>query len=247
VPAENLKTYPIYRPDREPPGYWEWLQTQKPEPLVDAARLRTREDWIKAGETAFRELAVSKATTDMERLRDPSSWEGVRTIADGSLGGYRWVVTASGLELRGTGCATCHVRRRSDGTELWGAPEGPQTGRVYRGITLRPAFFEGDSQAAAIWRMFTVPWAPDSRVEKIRELSDAEANALARRPDPVGTLNRPHGSPFYTTKIPDLNPLHHSRYIDATATHQLQGPEDVAATLLSFSAPIRWSLGHTKS
>jgi hypothetical protein len=27
APVENLKTYPVYRPDREPPGYWEWLQT----------------------------------------------------------------------------------------------------------------------------------------------------------------------------------------------------------------------------
>ena len=29
VPANNLKTYPVYRPDREPQGYWEWLQKQK--------------------------------------------------------------------------------------------------------------------------------------------------------------------------------------------------------------------------
>jgi hypothetical protein len=26
LPGDNLKTYPVYRPDREPPGYWEWLQ-----------------------------------------------------------------------------------------------------------------------------------------------------------------------------------------------------------------------------
>src|SRR5512132_3724983 len=51
VQGGNLRTYPVYRPDREPPGYWEWLQKQKPQPLVDAATLRTREDWIKAGAT----------------------------------------------------------------------------------------------------------------------------------------------------------------------------------------------------
>src|SRR5690242_14439538 len=53
VPGENLRTYPVYRPDREPPGYWEWLRKQKPQPLVEASKLRTREDWIKAGEMAF--------------------------------------------------------------------------------------------------------------------------------------------------------------------------------------------------
>src|SRR5687768_1590719 len=49
IPADNFKTYPVYRPDREPPGYWEWLQRQKPEPLVVSAQLRHREDWIRAG------------------------------------------------------------------------------------------------------------------------------------------------------------------------------------------------------
>ena len=32
VPAENLRTYPVYLPDREPPGYWESLKKKKPEP-----------------------------------------------------------------------------------------------------------------------------------------------------------------------------------------------------------------------
>jgi hypothetical protein len=76
--------------------------------------------------------------------------------------------------------------------------------------------------------MFTVPWDPDPRLEKIRELSDADAVKLVRIPDPVGTFNRPHGSPFYTTKIPDLHPLRYSQYMDATGTHRLRGPEDVA-------------------
>jgi len=38
APAENLRTYPVYRPDKEPPGYWEELQKKKPEPLVDVAK-----------------------------------------------------------------------------------------------------------------------------------------------------------------------------------------------------------------
>lgn len=47
TPADNLKTYPVYRPDREPPGYWEWLQKQKPQPL-EPGKIRNREDWISA-------------------------------------------------------------------------------------------------------------------------------------------------------------------------------------------------------
>jgi hypothetical protein len=56
APSDNFRTYPVYRPDKEPPGYWEWLQKQKPEPLVDATRIRNRQDWIAADARAFREM-----------------------------------------------------------------------------------------------------------------------------------------------------------------------------------------------
>ena len=56
VSADNLRTYPVYLPDKEPPGYWESLQKKKPEPLVDVSKIRTKSDWIEAGARAFREL-----------------------------------------------------------------------------------------------------------------------------------------------------------------------------------------------
>ena len=56
VPADNVRTYPVYHPDAEPPGYWEELQRKKPAPLVDVSTIRTRDDWIAAGERAFREV-----------------------------------------------------------------------------------------------------------------------------------------------------------------------------------------------
>src|ERR1700733_10237204 len=48
LPEVNLKTYPVYTPDKEPPGYLEWLKRQDPQPLVDAAKLKTDADWIAA-------------------------------------------------------------------------------------------------------------------------------------------------------------------------------------------------------
>ena len=35
APVDNLRTYPVYHPDAEPPGYWAELQKKKPEPLID--------------------------------------------------------------------------------------------------------------------------------------------------------------------------------------------------------------------
>ena len=55
IPGDNLRTYPVYRPDKEPPGYWEELQKKKPEPLVDVSTIRSQRDWIEAGARAFRE------------------------------------------------------------------------------------------------------------------------------------------------------------------------------------------------
>src|SRR5918993_3137188 len=53
IPEENLRSYPLYMPDREPPGYWEQLQTVGPQPLIDTDTLTTKADWIAAGERVF--------------------------------------------------------------------------------------------------------------------------------------------------------------------------------------------------
>jgi hypothetical protein len=136
VPGDNLRTYPVYRPDREPPGYWEWLQKQRPEPLVDTAKLSTREDWIKAGEEAFRGIdVIAFRTSDPEKIRqarDPKTFVDVWTRADGSLVSQRWVVTKSGIQLSLGACAACHTRVADDGRVLWGAP--PRYGWKWRAL-----------------------------------------------------------------------------------------------------------------
>jgi mono/diheme cytochrome c family protein len=234
VPGDNLRTYPVYRPDREPPGYWEWLQKQRPEPLVDTAKLSTREDWIKAGEEAFRGIdVIAFRTSDPEKIRqarDPKTFVDVWTRADGSLVSQRWVVTKSGIQLSLGACAACHTRVADDGRVLWGAPprKPPDGKRTFIAVNVVTTFplFRGDSAAVAAWKQFTVPWTPDERVEKFREMSDPELRALLKQETPAN-INRIHGSPFYTTKVPDLNSLQYSRYVDATGTHRLRGPEDV--------------------
>src|ERR1051326_3087405 len=47
------KSYPVYAPGKEPPGYIEWLKQQEPEIAFDPSKLKTEEDWIKAGEIVF--------------------------------------------------------------------------------------------------------------------------------------------------------------------------------------------------
>lgn len=242
VPADNFRTYPVYHPDSEPPGYWEELQKQKPQPLVDVATIRTREDWIAAGERAFRELDHFWSRTSdpaiIARARDPQSFAGIFKQRDGTAVRPRWVVTPEGVMLSSPACTGCHVGVRTDGTVVFAGPSGPRppgtppliprgTGVVASNAPLAlQRFFIGDTIPTIAWRMYTVPWAPDERIESRRNASRQEVQGGLQAND-AGVTNRPHGSPFYATKITDLQVLRYSRYVDATATHRLRGPEDV--------------------
>ena len=234
VPGENLRTYPVYRPDREPPGYWDWLQKQKPEPLVDASKLRTRDDWVKAGANAFQTLAGSRdEIRDQEQIRvvrDPRSYEGIWTKPDGSLLTLRWVVTSDGVKLAGATCVGCHARTHAaDGTVIWGAAEAPIPAGFRDDRLVRRLTTSRDPVPFVFWQRFTVPWSPDERVEKLLDPREGDAITRSFAQSVIrGVSPRADSSPFYITKIPDLNNLHYSHYMDATATHRLRGPEDVA-------------------
>jgi hypothetical protein len=242
VPADNLRTYPVYPPDKEPAGYWEWLQKQKPAPLVDAAAIHSTADWIAAGGRAFRSIDNASARTDdpavLKLARDPATFKNVDMLPDGSILDLYWVVTERGVQLTLSECSACHRYIRADKTVMFaGPPDGPGEGSINRprGLlgTMRQIGLRrnvaGMPPGEFFWRMTATPWAPDERVERIRSIADftpelgAIINGMGR-----GVFLRPNGSPFYGTKILDLHTTHYSRYLDATGTHRLRGPEDIA-------------------
>jgi hypothetical protein len=243
APADNLRTYPVYPPDREPPGYWEWLQQQKPEPLVDISKIRTEADWVTEGGRAFRELDVVSARTNdpdiIARARDPGSFANVFTAEDGSVLDPRWVVTDNGLMLTVSDCASCHVRIDLPATVSFGGPLNPwpmntslqvrPPGVPMAGFFLRQleGRFPGESLGMALWRSAVVPWAPDERVERLRDISEPGTLGVLFGGN-SGTIPRTNGSPFYGTKVPDLQTLQYNRYLEATGTRRLRGPGDVA-------------------
>lgn len=240
VPPDNLRTYPVYPPDKEPTGYWEWLQKQKPEPLVDVGKIRGDADWIAAGERAFHDLgSVLVRTNDpelMAQARDPAILQGLRTLADGGVVGPRWVVTSEGVMLTVRACAACHKDMRADNRLREGLPAGrpglPLSGAAGTLVRLQRSY-EGDPVGVAFWREFSVPWAPDERIERMKSMTLPELRDMNRRGELAGAFSggvfaRTNGSPFYPTKILDLFDLKYSRYMDATGSHRLNGPEDVA-------------------
>jgi hypothetical protein len=74
IPVRPIyKSYPKYHPDKEPPGYRDWLRQREPIVLWDEAhrpRLVTEEDWIKAGEMVFNSSLLFGPQTDTaEQMR----------------------------------------------------------------------------------------------------------------------------------------------------------------------------------
>ena len=70
-PGDWVRSYPVYFPGREPEGYWQMLQSKKPEPLI-APGARTESEWIEAGRRAFEEMDVP-ASAPTTRNSSPRS------------------------------------------------------------------------------------------------------------------------------------------------------------------------------
>lgn len=260
TPADNFRTYPVYPPDREPSGYWDWLQQQKPEPLVDASQMRSREDWIAAGERAFREVDFVLARTNdpeiIARTRERHSFRDTYILTDGTVSDPRWVVTNQGLMLTTTDCASCHVRfDESDRTLKAAGPmvPWPPSNPLIRppGFPITEFFgrmlsrlFLDEPFGIAFWRTTATPWAPEPRVDELRNMKGAnDLGSLFRAP---GATPRVNGSPFYGAKVADLHLLRYYKYLDATGTHRLRGPEDVARymALVSSANPMEFGPHH---
>ena len=259
VPADNLRTYPVYLPDKEPPGYWESLQKKKPEPLVDVSRIRTRNDWIQAGARAFRDLDNPFSRTDdpalIATIRDRKTFAQIGGLADGTVADQRWVVTERGVMLANVECGGCHSKVTRDKTLEYGMPLSPMpSGVAPVGVerVLVPLFMRsiertfGTSDPVDLFpRMFAVPWVSDE-ADRLQRFLTKPQDAVSVFFNRHGVVPRVNGSPFYGTRVPDLHLLRYSKYIDATATHRLRGPEDVAryAAIINSADPMDFGTHH---
>ena len=239
---ENLRTYPVYFPGREPEGYWEMLQHVGPQPLIEPNKLRTVEDWVNAGKLVFEQVDFlhlrSRDPNFIEEARSKEQLEraGVRPLPDGTLIGLRWVPTREGLAISSSNCSFCHTLNLPSGQRIPGAPfrtvapRPPATFRVWPMISRvqaqkhvlvgSPPFYMGaESIGMWLYRAYGVPWIANDIHQQLKSVTEEEYEALDLAHRTSGALLRWNGSPFFPAKIPDLIGIKDRKYIDHTATH----------------------------
>src|SRR5215467_4119417 len=93
LPEDNLRTYPVYAPGREPAGYWQMLQKIGPKPLIEPKKLKSEADWIEAVRRVFDEADfIHLRTVDPKYIAEVRSPDQAptRVAPDGTLVGMQW-------------------------------------------------------------------------------------------------------------------------------------------------------------
>jgi hypothetical protein len=201
------RTYPVYAPGREPPGYVDSLRTLDREIVLDTDTLDSEAAWVRAGEVVFDTpetyLPGTGAFSPAGLVRD-----GVPVAADGTLPFHRYVMVAKGDVRIGAGaCRNCHQRVMPDGSVLK-AVQGnypldrlvaavigllQSQGQVLRPGTTKPRTAPDDVTRRSNER-FRAPWIDHPSQAMLHTLSPAQAAQLYAAVPP-GALLR-HGTSF---------------------------------------------------
>jgi hypothetical protein len=208
------KSYSVYPPENEPQGYIDWLKNQRPEIIFDASKLKTKADWVKAGQIVYN-ASPQFTPLDRPRLSTPL-W-------------LRYVIRQKGKVEVGSAfsCAACHTALLSDGRVVDGAQRN--YGRSYPVKFPKPLAARRDGMR----RFFATPWLdPDPNVNA--EVTDEE---LATWNGTAGVADRVGSSLRSPVQIPSLIGLKDRRYYDHSGLHQHRSIGDLMRyAALAFTA-----------
>jgi mono/diheme cytochrome c family protein len=247
APVDNLRTYPVYYPGREPAGYWDQLQAVGPKPLIEPKARSSDAEWARDGKRVFEEWDVpgvrvfDPQAIAAARRADTFAKASVRARADGTLPDLRWVPTEKGMALGLSNCASCHTRQMNDGTLLHGAPPNEDASPFgpfkMAPWAVSPVSLGDEPPGLMYWRAFGAPWVADDVHLSFKTMPPPQLGPVLRGAFAVGLFPRWNGSAYYPTKIPDLIGIKERKYIDHTATHLHRGPGDVMryAALVTYS------------
>jgi len=229
IPVRPIyKSYAVYAPGHEPPGYMKWLEQQEPVIVWDdrshAPPLGTDTDWIRAGELVFDAPTGTNTNIWSDDVRNPVWLEKTRApvAKDGTLPSFRYVMVRKGVvELGNTSCAFCHTRVMPDGSVVKGAQSNFPTQRAvaFRWRVNAAAAPDGDRYAVQVRtflkRLHAAPYLRPDPEDRIDSMSLNDIAALFEA-FPPGTAPRHRGNSFTTIQVPDLIGVQARRYLDRT-------------------------------
>ncbi|HKA18050.1 MAG TPA: hypothetical protein VKM94_05930 [Blastocatellia bacterium] len=227
IPVRPIyKSYPVYRPDREPAGYADFLKAQQPEIVFDSSISKTQEDWIKAGELVFDAPIEFESSGTLFSEIKRTGWfdkNRVLTTKDGILPNMKYVIREKGkVELGILSCAMCHSRVMPDGSVIKGAQGNFPDDRAF-GYETKIEFANAKDDKVKdkllkdlrsfMRRSYAAPWLqndPNSQPDRMT----IEEIASVMEAIPVGVCARQGSSGFYPARIPDLIGVKDRRYLD---------------------------------
>jgi hypothetical protein len=214
---EIFRTYPVYHPDHEPKDYWAQLRQKEPVKIWDATRLKTKEDWIRAGEAVFEApigtggLSPTEVTELYLRDRNWYTYTEAPRTRDGVLPFYRYVIREKGkVEIGMLSCAMCHTRVQ-DGVAIKGAQGNfPFERALAYGYRTSPSV---DAARALERSLYAAPWVKPDPQAGLERMSARDLAAL-HETVPAGVLARHRASPYSPVQVPDLIGVAGRKYLD---------------------------------
>ena len=220
------KSYPIYHPSKEPPGYLDKLQALEPERMFDAKGLKTEADWIAAGRDVFEmPISYNGPIVTMAMVRDPAWYERHRVplTTDGTMPFARYVVRSHGrVDIGNVACSMCHTRVMPDGAAVLGA-QGNFPFESVTATTLDGA--PPEVLKFLFGAIVGTPWDSASTSRLAGMTRDQFQEALAGVPP--GVIVRQGTSLFSPPAIPDLIGIRDRKYLDKTGLGRHRGIADI--------------------
>ena len=229
------RTYPVYAPGREPAGYMESLKQKEPEIVFDASKLRTKVDWIRAGELVF-DSFPEIAPLPPGGLAPVFSGITVPATREGVIPGFGYVVRRKGeVELGAlTSCASCHTRVLPGGSVVKGAQGN---------LPFDQILVSGFRQAGAVpesvvplilnaeWSFFGAPWVVTrEEFDRATALQELVRRHSAMQP---GVMARHGTSSTHPPHVPSLIGLQDIKYLDATGLMRQRSGGDLMRYAIS--------------
>ncbi|MCC5938941.1 MAG: hypothetical protein JJU34_16810 [Lunatimonas sp.] len=223
------RTYPVYHPDHEPEGYWEWLHEQEAEVVFDEAQLVTEEDWVQAGELLFDyPIDTLGAVINTQHVRNRAFFEttAMPVTSEGILPFAKWVVAGKGkVYLGNLSCGMCHTRVMDDGSLLKGAQGNWPGDKAFAFALESDGVSERGVQGVTNF-LFGSPFAEGDPHGKLIE-SGREQILHAYKAVPEGAFGRQGTSILYPPQAPNLIGVKDRKYLDHGGLGQHRSIEDL--------------------